>query len=104
MNYELPGGIVQAIAGLVKDCKTEEFLKALNEAENEIGKNFLNNPQAQANRKILIKMVKLNLINRKRFDRETLNRKYGMKISERNLREEKKRFCYILAQKLNIAE
>lgn len=97
-KYDLPRGVVRACAGLVESCPNERVAQAIKRAEQVVGTEYADNPIAQRNRQHLIHMVKGNLVNRKRFDRESMNRKYGFKVSERTLREEKYRFCYELAK------
>ena len=74
--------------------------KAIKKAEDAVGKNW----QDDANRKILVRMIELNLINRKENDRETLNRRYGMMIDHSEFWREKGIFCRTLLEELDILE
>ena len=102
MKYTLPKGIVQACAGIVSDCRTEPYVSAIRAAESVIGQDYPATPEAQRNRGYLICMVKENLVNRKKNDRESLNRRYGMMVSHNTLHREKRKFCYQLAKNLRL--
>lgn len=99
-KYDLPRGVVRACAGLVESCPNERVAQAIKRAEQVIGTEYADNPIAQRNRQHLIHMVKGNLVNYKLFDRETMNRRYGLQISHNELWREKKKFCYQLSKEL----
>lgn len=101
-DYKLKAGIVKACAGLLQDCSQPWVLDAIAQAEHYIGQDYALNESAQQTRQKLVQMVKFNITNRKKYERELLNRQFGMKISRNTLWREKKRFCFELAKLLHL--
>ncbi|MEG1874705.1 MAG: hypothetical protein RR185_03975, partial [Angelakisella sp.] len=101
-EYKLKAGIVKACAGLLQSCDAPWVQAAAAQAEQVIGQDYATNDTAQQNRKQLVQMVKLNLINRKEYDRELLNRQFRLQIRKDTLTQEKRRFCYEFARQLHL--
>lgn len=72
----------------------------IKKAESAIGSGY--SPAGEANRQKLVRMVKLNLINRKKYPREVLNLRFSMQISKDELTREKKRFCRALLKECRL--
>lgn len=92
-NRPLPPGAEKYCAGLLELYKDKAKPGIIKIAEDAVGHAYSSCYTAQQNRETLVKMVKLNLINRKKYPREWLNRKYEMNICKDELTAEKKKFC-----------
>lgn len=75
----------------------EKIVSAVKKAEESVGVNC-----SADYRSALIKMVELNLINRRENDRERLNRVFGLRVSHNELWKEKKKFVERMMQELDM--
>lgn len=96
-KYKLPQGIVKACAGIVEGARTEPYLSYVSSAENVIGESYADDEKSQNRRRLLIKAVKLNLVNRHENPYELLARKYDLPLSLSSFKREKQKFCFELA-------
>lgn len=101
-NRPLPKGAEKYCAGLLELYKGKAKPEIIKTAEQQIGQNYADCAAARQNRENLVKIVELNLINRKKYPREWLNRKYEMNICKDELTNEKKKFCHAILNESGI--
>ena len=98
----LPDGSYITCSGILRMMKHREadqnLRRAVKMAEEAVGKKWSD----EENRKIFVRMIELNLINRKENDRETLNRRYGMAVTNDEFWKEKAIFCRVLLEEVQM--
>lgn len=97
----LPDGTMLTCSGILRmyeDTKDQNMKRAIAAAEEAVGSGWSD----EKNRKLLIRMIELNLVNRKENDRETLNRRYGLQVTHTEFWREKGIFCRVLISEMQI--
>lgn len=97
----LPDGSMLTCSGILRmyeDTKDKNMKRAIAAAEAAVGSGWTD----EENRKLLIRMIELNLVNRKENDRETLNRRYGLHVTHTEFWREKGIFCRVLITEMAI--
>lgn len=89
----LPQGTYKLCAGILLN-NSDKAIQMIRQAEESVGLDY----QSEEARQTLVKVVELNLINRKQNDRERLNRLFGTRISHNELWREKQNFCKALLE------
>lgn len=98
----LKPGIVRACGGLIEACNTEPYITAIANAGRVVGQSYGLSDEAQQRREELVKAIKLNLINRKEYPFDLLQRKFDLPISNKTFGIEKIKFCQAMAKELNL--
>lgn len=99
MKYQISAAAVRFVAGVV-ECGggISPFREAIAEADDQVGEKI----QCEQVRQRLILSIHLNLINRKQYPFDLLQRKFDLPISISTFEREKFKFCYNIASVLGI--
>lgn len=104
-DHEYISALKQYTAALLVCAETSKYKTHIETAMNQIGVGLYDkNPKAQASREHLAEAIKLNLINRKQYPYETLQRTYNLPVSLRDFRRERMAFCRRVAELTGLVE
>lgn len=100
-TFDLPPGVVKAVAGIVQSVESEPYATALVVAEQAVlDKYSAVNGKTQRH---LIEAIQESLVN-KRAGAVTLIRRYELPMSERTFRRARRYYCWVVAKELGMVK
>lgn len=105
-NNKYINSLKQYAAAVIVCADTEEYKSLLEAASKRVGITLYanDNEKAEANRKMLVEAIQLNLLDRRQYSYEVVQRKYNLPVSLREFRRERIEFCKDIAKQTGMIE
>ena len=91
-NYKPSRGIMRACSGIVEAVTNEPYSEYMLLAESCVGRDWDEEVRAR-----LIEAIRLNLIDKKLYPFEVLQRKYGLPCCQTTFRREMRKYVQVLS-------
>ena len=96
----LPGGLMKVCAGVVECANGARYHRAMQQAEQTVVQACDDMTEPQRHR--LVRAIRYNIINRKRYPVERLCYVHDLPIGKKRFYKERRRYCMALLRELEL--